>query len=181
MTEVPSASKMAAFEGLSRTMPDTMFAACSVPAAAVSSNTCTVIPANMGTTMSAATMSAATMSAATVSATTVSATTVSATTVSAANMTAANVSAATMSAANVTAATMSAANVTAATVSAATVSAAASAGVCRKSDKSEKRHYQEQRSGHASSGHQYWHCNVARLCTHRRCQLARIPWETKSF
>ncbi len=156
MTEVPSASKMAAFEGLSRTMPDTMFAACSVPAAAVSSNTCTVIPANMGTTMSAATMSAATMSAATVSATTVSATTVSA--------------------ANVTAA-----NVTAATVSAATVSAAASAGVCRKSDKSEKRHYQEQRSGHASSGHQYWHCNVARLCTHRRCQLARIPWETKSF
>ncbi len=54
MTEVPSASKMAAFEGLSRTMPDTMFAACSVPAAAVSSNTCTVIPANMGTTMSAA-------------------------------------------------------------------------------------------------------------------------------
>ncbi len=161
MTEVPSASKMAAFEGLSRTMPDTMFAACSVPAAAVSSNTCTVIPANMGTTMSAATMSAATMSAATVSATTVSATTVSATTVSAANMTAANVSAATMSAA--------------------TVSAAASAGVCRKSDKSEKRHYQEQRSGHASSGHQYWHCNVARLCTHRRCQLARIPWETKSF
>ncbi len=171
MTEVPSASKMAAFEGLSRTMPDTMFAACSVPAAAVSSNTCTVIPANMGTTMSAATMSAATMSAATMSATTVSATTVSATTVSAANMTAANVSAA----------TMSAANVTAATVSAATVSAAASAGVCRKSDKSEKRHYQEQRSGHASSGHQYWHCNVARLCTHRRCQLARIPWETKSF
>ncbi len=156
MTEVPSASKMAAFEGLSRTMPDTMFAACSVPAAAVSSNTCTVIPANMGTTMSAATMSAATMSAATVSATTVSATTVSA--------------------ANVTAATVSAA-----TVSAATVSAAASAGVCRKSDKSEKRHYQEQRSGHASSGHQYWHCNVARLCTHRRCQLARIPWETKSF
>ncbi len=171
MTEVPSASKMAAFEGLSRTMPDTMFAACSVPAAAVSSNTCTVIPANMGTTMSAATMSAATMSAATMSATTVSATTVSATTVSAANMTAANVSAA----------TMSAANVTAATVSAATVSAAASAGVCRKSDKSEKRHYQEQRSGHASSGHQYWHCNVARLCTHRRCQLARIPSETKSF
>ena len=134
-------------------MPDTMFAACSIPAAAVSSDTCTVAPAKMGTTVSATTVSATTVSAATVSA-------------------------ATVSAANVSAATVSAATVSAATVPAAAVPATASAGVCLKS---EKRHYEEQRSDHASYGHQHWHCNVARLCTYRRCQLARIPSETKSF
>jgi hypothetical protein len=133
MTEVPSASKMAAFEGMSRTMPDTMFAACSVPAAAVSSDTCTVAPARMGTT--------------------VSATTVPATTVPAAN-------------------------VSAAAVPAASVPAAASAGVCLKSEKGP---YEEQRSDHASHGYQHSRCNVARLCTHGRCQLARKPSETKSF
>ena len=91
MTEVPSASKMGAFEGMSRTMPDTMFAACSIPAAAVSSDTCTVAPAKMGTTVSATTVSATTVSAATVSAATVSAANVSAATVSAATVSAATV------------------------------------------------------------------------------------------
>jgi hypothetical protein len=90
------------------------------------------------------------------------------------------VPATTVPATTVPATTVPAAAVSAATVSAATVPAAAavpttaSAGVCLKS---EKRHYQEQRSDHPSRGHQHWHCNVAR----RRCQLARIPSETKSF
>ena len=134
-------------------MPDTVFAACPVPAAAVSSDTCTVAPANMGTTVSPTTVPATAVCATTVCATTVPAATVSA-------------------------ATVPAAAVSAAAVPAAAVPATASAGVCLKS---EKRHYQEQRSDHASRGHQHWHCNVARLCTHRRCQLARIPSETKSF
>jgi hypothetical protein len=81
----------------------------------------------------------------------------------------------------VAATTMSAASVSAAmppTMSAATVSTAATAGVCFEC---ENRRYDEQRGDRASRGHQHWHCSVARLGTHRRCRLAHIFPETKSF
>ena len=78
------------------------------------------------------------------------------------------------------AATMAAAAVPAATVSAATVSAATALRVCFECD---KRHDEEQHSGHASAGRQHRPCSVAGLGAPHprgRLSLGTLP-RTKSF
>jgi hypothetical protein len=113
-----------------------------------------------------------------VSAAAVSAT-VHAAAVSAATMPAAMFAKASAVFASAVSATMSAA-VSAATMPTAAVSAATCAGVCFEC---EKRHYEEQRSGHASAGCQHRPHSVAGLGAPRRrgrLSLGILP-RTKSF
>jgi hypothetical protein len=91
----------------------------------------------------------------------------------------ATVSAAAMPTAVFTA-TVSAATMPAATMPAATMSAATPAGVCFEC---EKRHYEEQRSGHASASRQHRpHCVAGLSAPYRGGRLSLgIPPRTKNF